>query len=155
MRKRIATAIAVIAPVAGAIGLTVPLANAAAVPSVQIIRVQYDSPGTDNRSNTSLNGEYILLTNTTRAVINLTGWTVRDNASHVYRFGAYSLGAGRRVMLHTGRGTNGKPDSQHVYWQSGAYIWNNDRDTAAVRNTAGRTVDSCSWARLGNGFSAC
>lgn len=129
-----------------------PPATAAAIPAVQITRVQYDSPGVDNRSAASLNAEWIRLTNTTKAPISLRGWTVRDASAHVYTFGAYSLGAGRAVVIRTGSGGD---TAVNRYWKSGAYIWNNDRDTAAVRNAAGRAIDSCTWTRPGPGYSFC
>jgi Lamin Tail Domain len=128
---------------------------AAAAPVVAFTKIQYDSPGADNRSNASLNAEWIRLTNTTTRTINLRNWTVRDAAGKVYRFiGDYRLGAGRNVYLHTGKGTNGRPDTQHRYWQSGNYIWNNTGDTATLRNAANATIDSCSWRRNG-GVTSC
>jgi len=149
---RTPAALVAAASAAAVIGLSVPVANAAAVPPVQITRVQYDSPGADTRTTASLNAEYVQLTNTTARPISLRSWTLRDNASHVYGFGAFTLGARARVIVHTGSGT---PNTQHRYWQSKAYIWNNDRDSATLRNPAGRAVDTCSWTRPGKGFSAC
>jgi hypothetical protein len=32
-----------------------------AAPAVKIIKVYYDSPGTDTRTNTSINGEYVVV----------------------------------------------------------------------------------------------
>ncbi|MEV6635178.1 lamin tail domain-containing protein [Actinoplanes sp. NPDC051470] len=149
---RIPAALVVAASAIAVVALTVPVANAAAVPQVQITRAQYDSPGADTRSAASLNAEYIQLTNTTKAPISLKGWTLRDNAAHVYSFGAFTLPARTRIIVHTGPGTS---TALHRYWQSRAYIWNNDRDTATLRNAAGRPVDSCVWVRPGNGFSLC
>lgn len=48
-------------------------------PRVEISRVQADSPGRDDRSNRSLNTEWVEITNTTRDAINLRGWTLRDD----------------------------------------------------------------------------
>jgi hypothetical protein len=65
---------------------------------------------------------------------------------HVYIFTSdYSLGAGKRVYIHTGKGTNGSPDYQHRYWSRAWYVWNNTGDTAYVRNPSGTLIDSCSW----------
>ena len=147
---KLLSAAAVVVPAIAVFALAVPMADAA-TPAVQISRVQYDSPGADNRSNASLNGEWIQLKNTTRAAINLRGWTVRDASAHVFTFGAYSLRAGQIVLVRTGHGVNG----QQLYWQSGAYIWNNDRDSASLRNAAGRAVDSCAWIRPGSGYTFC
>jgi hypothetical protein len=125
-----------------------------AVGSVKFSKILFDSPGTDNGSNTSINGEYFRLTNTTRSTINLNGWTVRDAAGHVYTFTTHLLGAGRTVYVHTGRGTNGKPDSAHRYWGKTGYIWNNGGDSAYLRYGT-KTIDSCSYRASSLGYTNC
>jgi len=72
----------------------------------------------------------------------MTGWTLRDRANHVYRFGTFKLGAGKSVVIHTGRGTN---TAANLYWRSGWYIWNNDVDRAVLKNRAGTTVSTRTW----------
>ena len=123
----------------------------AATPAVQLTKIYYDSPGVDNRTNKSLNAEWVRLTNRTSKTINLKSWTLRDKAGHVYRFSSeYRLKPGRHAYVHTGRGTNGKPDYRHLYWNSGNYIWNNTGDTAYLRNPSGKLIDSCSWQGKGS-----
>jgi len=145
-----------------AVGLVVvsPPANAAA-PAVQIIKIYYDSPGSpDNGSNRSLNGEYIQLTNVTKKAVNLKGWTVRDatkRPDHIYTFGKFTLKAGKIVTLRTGVG---KDTSTTVYWgRSGggtfAYIWNQTKDTAYLRNASGKLVDSCSYNSTKADYKIC
>lgn len=124
--------------------------HAAAVPTVQITRIWYNSPGSpDSGANSSLNGEYIQVKNTTRRAVSLKGWTIRDmtrRSDHVYTFGAFTLGAGKTVTLRTGKG---KDTSTTRYWgRSGgtlAYIWNQTKDTGYLRNPTGKLVDSCSY----------
>ena len=116
-----------------------------------ITKVYYDSPGTDTGSNSSLNAEWVRLTNTRTNTINLKGWTQRDKAGYIYTFiTTHYLGAGKRVYIHTGKGTNGYPDSPHRYWQRSWYVWNNTGDTAYVRNPSGTLIDSCSWGSSGS-----
>jgi hypothetical protein len=124
---------------------------AAATQPVRITKVVYDSPGTDNRSNTSLNGEYVRITNTSTQTRVLTGWTLRD-ATHVYTFGTFSLGPGKSVVVRTGKGTN---SATTRYWRSGTYIWNNTGDKATLKNAAGTTVSMCTWTSLGAGSKTC
>jgi len=143
MRRKHVVAIMVAVPLAA--GATTVPSFAATTPPVSFTMIQFDSPGSDNRSNSSLNAEWVRLTNNTRSTVQLKGWTVRDKARHVYTFGSYALGAGRRVYVHTGKGRNLTPDAQHVYQQRAAYVWNNDGDTAYLRNAAGAAVDTCSW----------
>jgi hypothetical protein len=131
--------------------LTAAVPAQAATPAIQITKVYYNSPGSDTRSNTSLNAEWVRLANTRTYTINLKGWTLRDKASHIYTFTTnYYLGAGKHVYIHTGKGTNGYPDAQHRYWGRAAYVWNNTGDTAYVRNTAGTLIDYCTWGSSGS-----
>ncbi|MER7208203.1 MULTISPECIES: lamin tail domain-containing protein [Streptosporangium] len=124
--------------------------QAAATPSLQITRIWYNSPGSpDFGANSSLNGEYIQVKNTTRRAVSLKGWTIRDEtrrSDHVYTFGAFTLGAGKTVTLRTGKGRN---TATTRYWgRSGgtlAYIWNQTRDTGYLRDPRGKLVDSCSY----------
>jgi len=122
---------------------------------IQFTKIVYNSPGTDTGSNTSLNGEYVRLTNKTTRTIDLRNWTVRDAAGHVYQISStHLLRAGKTMYLHTGKGTNGRPDSAHRYWGRTGYIWNNGGDTAILRTSSNRTIDSCKWG-AGTGTTYC
>ncbi|MFJ4867492.1 lamin tail domain-containing protein [Streptomyces sp. NPDC088757] len=127
---------------AAASGVLLLPAQAQAAGSVHLYKIWYDSPGTDNRSTASLNGEYVQIRNTTGASVNLRGWTLTDAANHKYTFGNFVLGKGKTVTLRTGRGTN---TSANVYQNRGAYVWNNDRDTATLRKSNGASADTCSY----------
>lgn len=154
MKKMFKIAIAALVPVLG-LGVTVMTADAATVPAVTITGAYYDSPGSDTRSNASLNAEWIRLTNNTSKAISLKGWTLRDKQNHVYTFASYNLGAHKYVMVRTGKGTNGKPASTDRYWGSGNYIWNNTGDTATVKNNKAKVIDTCTWPNNGGHYTAC
>jgi hypothetical protein len=126
--------------------------TAEAAPAIQFGKVQYDSPGDDTRSNKSLNAEYIVIKNVGSSNRTLTGFTVRDAQRHVYKFGTFTLKAGKSVRLHTGNGTNTTTDR---YWGSTSYIWNNSGDKATLKNKAGTTLDTCSWSSTGSGYKYC
>ena len=126
-------------------------APAEAASSVRFSNVQYDSPGKDTGSLASLNAEWIRISNHGSRAVELTGWTVRDKAGHVFRFPQFTLKAGRSVRVHTGPGRNTATD---LHWGSHAYIWNNTGDRAALKNRALRTVDLCRWGD-GDGSTAC
>ncbi|MEV5898385.1 lamin tail domain-containing protein [Streptomyces sp. NPDC052127] len=117
-------------------------------PVVEISKVQYDSPGRDNRSNRSLNSEWVELTNTTRNAVNLDGWTLRDESGHTYTFDHYRLAGRATVRIHTGEGRDTRTD---LYQDRRAYVWNNDHDTATLRNDHGRFVDDQSWGHRRGG----
>ncbi|MEV7965586.1 lamin tail domain-containing protein [Sphaerisporangium sp. NPDC088356] len=132
----------------------------AAGPAIQITKIYYDSPGSpDFGANSSLNGEYVRINNMTRKAVSLKGWTLRDKtnrADHVYTFGAFTLGAGKTVTVRTGKGRN---TTTTLYWgRSGgtlAYIWNQVKDTAYVRNASGKLVDSCSYNSTRADYKVC
>jgi hypothetical protein len=113
--------------------------------AVQFTRIQYDVPGAATGSNSSLNAEWFRLTNKTSTSVSLKGWTVRDAGGNVYSFPTYLLGAGRNVVVRTGKGTAGQPVDTR-YWGSTKYIWNNAGDTATLRDSASKTIDTCTWA---------
>jgi lamin tail-like protein len=122
---------------------------------VRFSKIQFDSAGRDTGSNTSLNGEWFRLTNRTGRTIDLKSWTVKDASGHTYTFGSYPVRAGRSTYVHTGRGTDGRPDGTHRYWGRGGYIWNNGGDTATLRSNTGKTIDSCRYTASHTGYTTC
>ena len=136
--------------VVGALGLMATPAQAAG--TVKLVKVVYDSPGSDTGSNGSLNDEYVVLKNTKTESVQLEGWTLRDESRHVYTFPRVKLGAGNKLKVHTGRGSN---SSSHVFWDYGWYVWNNTSDTAELRKPSGTLKDSCRWTSTGSGYTAC
>ncbi|MFF9912407.1 lamin tail domain-containing protein [Streptomyces sp. NPDC013457] len=108
---------------------------------VEISRVQADSPGRDNRSNRSLNGEWVEITNNSRHAVNLDGWTLRDSDGNRYRFDDYRLRGRATVRIHTGQGRDTRTD---LYQDRRDYVWD-DRDKATLKDDHGRTVDTESW----------
>lgn len=143
MRKILATGAAVVAT-AATVGVLAAPAEAAS--AVQIYRVYYDSPGSDNRSNSSLNGEWVQLFNTSKTSRQLKGYKLRDKTGYTYTFGSFTLGGRKSVYVHTGKGTN---SAAHRYWGRAAYVWNNTGDAAYLRYPNGSAADSCSWGRGG------
>lgn len=145
-------------PAAAAVAVLAPLAAAApataAAPPVMITRIQYDSPGRDDRSAASLNGEYIQLTNKRAARVNLYRWWLKDASGHRYTFtGTFYLAPGRTVTLRTGRGTN---TSATRYWGSGGYVWNNTgSETARLYDPLNRLVDACAYRGTSTGYTRC
>lgn len=124
-------------------------ASAAAVPAVYIHEIQYSPAGPDVPVTTAkLDGEWVLLTNTTGKSVILTNWTLGDKAGHLYRFPSFALKAHQSVEVHTGTGKN---TAANLYWghkppASTSYVWNNSgTETAALKNASGKTVDSRSY----------
>jgi hypothetical protein len=120
---------------------------------VSIYRIYYDSPGSDDGSNYSLNHEWIQLKNSCSTGKSLYHWTIKDAVGHTYTFGSYTLAGSSKIKVHTGSGSNTSTDR---YWGSKAYIWNNSgSETAKVRNSAGSLIDSCSYTGNSTGYVYC
>ena len=139
---------AALVPLALAAGTVVCAAQpASAAPAVKIYYVYYNSPGSDTRSNTSLNAEYVVLKNMTGTNRSLTGWTLKDKTGYTYKFPTFTLKAGAKVTVHTGKGT---ATQYHRYFGFTNYVWNNTGDTAYLRTSGGTLVHSCSWTGSGS-----
>ncbi len=132
--------------------LLLPAPAHAASGSVHISKIYYDSPGTDRGSNSSLNAEYVRITNTRDVSVSLKGWTIRDSAGHKYTFGSFTLAAGEYVTVRTGDGSNNRHNRyQGREW----YVWNNDADRATLRRSSGTVVDSCSYDNDDRDYKNC
>ena len=101
---------------------------------LRIADIHADATGNDNEN---LNDEYVALTNTGDATLDLSGWTVSDDAGHQYTLTTLTLDPNASVTLYTGSGTD--TDTER-YWGRNGAVWNNDGDTVIVRNASGETV---------------
>ncbi|MEV0982001.1 lamin tail domain-containing protein [Streptomyces sp. NPDC049915] len=150
--RRLTAATAVAAALVGAAALPAMAADhhdpSGERAAVTISAVQYDSPGRDDRSNRSLNAEWVEITNSTRRAVNLDGWTLSDEDGHTFTFHHYRLDGRSTVRVHTGEGRDARHD---LFQDRRTYVWNNDRDTATLRNDHGRFVDDFSWGRQHRG----
>lgn len=135
-----------------AAALTLAAVPAEAASAIQFRKIQYNSPGSDSGSNTSLNAEYVTIKNTGTTTRTMTSWTLRDASNHVYTFGTFKLGAGKSVAVHTGKGTN---SSTNLYWGLAGYVWNNGSDQAILRSSIGTGIDTCTWTTAGAGYKNC
>jgi micrococcal nuclease len=104
-----------------------------------VATIHADAEGNDNEN---LNDEYVVLENTGDTELDLSGWTVADEAGKTYTFGDVALGAGEQVTLHTGSGTDTGTDA---YWGQGSAVWNNGGDTVTVRDADGTVVAERSY----------
>ncbi|MFE1876410.1 lamin tail domain-containing protein [Streptomyces sp. NPDC059496] len=111
---------------------------------MEISRVQTDSPGREDRSNRSLNAEWVEITNTTRDGISLRGWTLRDREGNRYRFDNVRIAPRATIRIHTGNGRDTRTD---LFQDRRDYVWDNHSDTATLRDDRGRTIDTETWGR--------
>lgn len=100
-----------------------------------IATIHADTAG-DDRDN--LNDEYIVFENTGDGTVDLSGWSVSDEADHTYTFSdGVSIEPGAQITLYTGGGSD---TTTEFYWGSGSPIWNNAGDTVIVENADGTIV---------------
>lgn len=111
--------------------------------NVLITLITYNPDGDD------VAGEFVRLQNVGSGAATMNGWTLRDDANHVYTFPAFTLQPSATVSIWTRSGANTSTD---LYWGSGAAIWNNTGDTAFLRDNSGQAVDTCGYG--GGGVSA-
>lgn len=108
--------------------------------ALRIVAIRADAPGDDHENP---NGEYVVFENAGTRPLDLSGWTVRDEAGHTYTFPAgFTLGPGERVTLHTGDGTD---TATRLYWGVAGAVWNNDGDTVRVSHPNGTVVAETSY----------
>lgn len=99
------------------------------------ISVHADAAGNDNEN---LNDEYVTLTNTGDTTLDLSGWTIADEAGHTYTLAdGTSLDPGATFTLYSGSGTDTETDR---YWGRSGAVWNNAGDTVTVRDASGTVV---------------
>ncbi|GHA70343.1 hypothetical protein GCM10010372_81990 [Streptomyces tauricus] len=142
--RRIAAAVLAAGAALGATALpaTADSSQQARRSHVEISAVQYDSPGRDDRSNRSLNKEWVEITNAGRRAVNLEGWTLTDEDGHTFTFRHYRLGGHESVRIHTGEA---RDRDGHIYQDRRHYVWDNRSDTATLRNDNDRRIDRESW----------
>lgn len=104
---------------------------------LRIQEIAYDAPGADDQNP---NGEWVALINEGSQVIDLAGFTLKDEANHIYTFPAVGLEPGRTLRIYSGEG---RDSGDALYWGlRDDAVWNNSGDTAYLRDPRGKLVDS-------------
>ncbi|WP_406449547.1 lamin tail domain-containing protein [Streptomyces sp. NBC_00876] len=152
IRTAVPLALAATAALAGSLLVATPASAAKHQSGVHLGTIQYDSPGKDTRSNTSLKAEWVEIHNNTKSKVQLKGYKLKDNTGYTYTFGSYNISAGKTVKVHTG---TARTSPGHVYWNRGSYVWNNTGDKARLIKPSGALLDSCSWTKSSGGTKNC
>lgn len=71
--------------------------------------------------------------------IQLEGWTLRDEANHVFTFPNHVMQPGDRCRVYT---NEHHPEWCGFNYESSSAIWNNTGDCADLRDSYGDTVDT-------------
>ncbi len=72
---------------------------------------------------------------------NLTSWKLSDATDHTYTFPLNFILNGS-VKIHTNTGTDNSTD---LYWNQSQAIWNNDHDTATLKDDKGTIIHQKSY----------
>ncbi|WP_435361922.1 lamin tail domain-containing protein [Haloarchaeobius sp. DFWS5] len=100
--------------------------------SLALDEIHDDPMGRDRKH---LDEEYVIFENTGTTPLDLSGWTVENEAGDEYQFpDGTELAAGAHLTLHSGWGTD--TAAEH-YWCSDDPVWGNLGDTIFVRDAAG------------------
>jgi beta-lactamase superfamily II metal-dependent hydrolase len=116
-------------------GTAAPIVTPTPTALVSISATQFNAPG-DDRAN--LNGEWVRVTNSGLRPIVIASWTLSDDSNQpVYEFPQFTLGSGASVTVFTGKG---RDSADKLYMGRSSPIWNNDHDTAILKDVNGRIV---------------
>ena len=85
--------------------------------------------------------EYIELRNTGPLTVSLEDWTVSDKADNEHTFEDARIEPGETVKLYSG---DAEEDCETYCW-TGSIVWNQDGDTAELRDSSGNLVDTRSY----------
>lgn len=95
----------------------------------------------------SPNEEYVVFKNVGNAPLDVTGWSISDEANQSYLVPRFAVGAGKTFTLHTGSGKN--TDSK-LYWGRRKTVWNKGGDTVIVKDATGHFVVSHMYGPKGS-----
>ena len=87
-------------------------------------------------------GETVTITNLSDAQVDMTGWSLSDIAEHIYIFPTFVLQPGASVVVHI---CAGEDTAEILYWGRCSAIWNNEGDTAYLRDSTGRDIATFSY----------
>ena len=73
----------------------------------------------------------------------MSGYSLKDEANHIYTFGEFIVEAGVSFRLYSGRGQDSQTE---LYWGLlGESVWNNGSDAAFLRDAQGALVDTFAY----------
>ena len=104
--------------------------------SLKIVDLNANAPGSDKENP---NGEWVEIANQGSQPVEMQGYSLKDEANHIYTFDDFVVRPGTSFRVYSGEGQN---TAGELYWGlSDESIWNNDADTAFLRDEQGALVD--------------
>lgn len=88
--------------------------------------------------------EFIEFKNQCAFECNLKGWTLKDDASHIYKFPELILKSKQEIKVYNGQGQNNQTAEQVILFfqnkEKCASIWNDEGDSIFLRDDKGKLV---------------
>lgn len=108
--------------------------------ALKIIHIEADAPGSDKDNP---NGEWVEIGNQGNEAVQMQGYTLKDEANHIYTFGDFVVQPGATFQIYSGQGDDSR---SQLYWGLfGESIWNNNGDTAFLRDAQGALIDTFAY----------
>lgn len=98
----------------------------------------------------SANDEFVVFKNVGRKPLDLTGWSISDEANQSYLVPRFTLPPEKSFTLYTGPGKN---TDQALYWGLRKTVWNKDGDTVIVKDASGHYVAAYTYGPKGKPYS--
>ena len=92
------------------------------------------------------NDEVVVFKNLGNVPLDLTGWSISDEANQSYLVPRFTLGPGKTFTLYTGSGKN---TDAALYWGRQKTVWNKGGDTVIVKDATGHFVASYMYGPKG------
>lgn len=91
--------------------------------------------------------EYVEIKNFDTRAIRLQGWKLHDDGpNHTYTFPNYLIQPGQTCRVYT---NESHAEWCNLNWGNGSAIWNNDGDTATLKDGNGKVISGCSYEGSG------
>lgn len=91
--------------------------------------------------------EYVEIKNFDAKAIRLQGWKLHDAGPvHTYTFPNYLIQPGQVCRVYT---NENHPEWCGFNWKNGSAIWNNNGDTATLKDGSGKVISTCSYSGSG------
>lgn len=100
--------------------------------NVQITAIFADGDGANEPN------EYVQIQNQDSISIQLNGWTLSDEANHVFTFPSFVIAPNQTCRVYT---NESHPEWCGFNYQSGSAIWNNGGDCGTLRNGSNALID--------------
>jgi len=98
----------------------------------------------EDKEDCSAGNEWIAFLNQCSQTCILNGWTIKDDASHIYAFKEIELQENQEIILYSGQGKDVQEQNKiTLFFQNKdkcASVWNDDTDSLFLRDNQGKLV---------------